>query len=173
MTRAVLVALCVLILLLALAGMRWGWRNRLARQAHLPPLPEVPADPGPALLRLEGVYVGTTYAGRWQERIAHARLGERAEAVATLHAAGVLIERTGSTPVFLPHSDLLGARLAPGLAGKVVGEGGLVVLRWRLGDAELDTGLRADDKTGYPHWVRAIEDELRARMTHARPGEAQ
>ena len=152
-------------MLVVLAAMRLGWRNRLARQADLPPLPAVPSDPGPERLRLEGVYVGTTYADRWQDRIAHERLGERAEAVATLHDAGVLVARTGSTPVFLPVADLLGARLAPGLAGKVVGEGGLLVLRWRLGDTELDTGLRADDKTGYPQWVRAIEDEVRARMT--------
>ena len=90
----------------------------------------------------------------------------------TLHASGLLIDRAGSTPVFVPRSDLLGARLAPGLAGKVVGEGGLLVVRWRLGDAELDTGVRADDKTSYPQWVRMIEDEVGPAARDAHPTEA-
>ena len=47
-------------------------------------------------------------------------------------------------------------RLAPGLAGKVVGARGLLVVRWRLADWVLDTGFRADDERGYPDWLRAI-----------------
>ena len=40
----------------------------------------------------------------------------------------------------------------------MVGSGGLLVLRWRHGETDLDTGLRADDKTVYPDWVTAIEN---------------
>jgi hypothetical protein len=159
MTRLELVLGCVLLFLLALAAMRLGWRNRADRQADLPPLPAVPAgserlpDLAPPLT---GLYVGSTAATRWQDRIVAHRLGERAAATARLSAAGVLIARQGSPDVFLPADRLIDARLEPALAGKVVGAGGLLVLRWRLGDRLLDTGLRADDKTGYPVWLTAI-----------------
>lgn len=168
MTRAILVVLCVVLLVLALAGMRLGWRHRGERQAGLPPLPPVPADPGPARLQLTGLYVGTSTADSWQDRVVHDRLGERAAAVATLHDAGVLIDRQGAPAIFVPRAAWVGARLAPGLAGKVMGEGGLLVLRWRLGNAdagdsggiELDTGLRADDKSVYPAWVAAMNHPI-------------
>ena len=44
MTRLELVLGCVLLFLLALAGMWLGWRNRGNRQADLPPLPALPAE---------------------------------------------------------------------------------------------------------------------------------
>ncbi len=160
--RAVLVLICLALVVLALFGMRRGWRNRLARQAQLPSLPAVPPDLGPPRLRNTGLYVGSTFAGSWQDRVVHGGLGEPADAAASLHDRGVLIERQGSPTVFVPQELCRGARLAPGLAGKVVGEGGLLVLRWRLGEAELDTGFRADDKTTYPEWVHAINGKASA-----------
>ena len=84
-----------------------------------------------------------------------------ADAVARLHRRGVLIERQGSAPVFIPATAVVKASLAPGLAGKVVGAGGLLVIRWRLGGEQVDTGLRADDKTRYPDWVAALKGLVR------------
>jgi hypothetical protein len=156
MIRALLVLLCVAFVVLALLGMRRGWRNRLARQADLPPLPGVPGDLGAPELTATGLYVGTTFAGSWQDRVLHRGLGERADARLALHRGGLHIERTGSDPIFVPRGLWRGARLAPGLAGKVVGDGGLLVLRWQLGAALVDTGFRADDKTRYPQWVEAM-----------------
>jgi hypothetical protein len=160
--RVLLVALCLLFLGLMLVGMRVGWRHRMERQAVLPELPEVPADLGAALLEADGVYVGTTFAASWQDRVVHGGLGARAAATARLHPAGLLLDRQGADPVFVPTDALEQARLAPGLAGKVMGAGGLLVVRWRLGKAELDTGFRADDKAGYPTWVRAINERVSA-----------
>jgi hypothetical protein len=156
MTRTLLTLGCVLVALLLLAAMRLGWRNRARRQGDLPALPTAPPDLGRPTLTATGLYVGTTFAGRWQDRVVHAGLGVRAAATAALGDAGVLIDRRGADPVFVPRSDLVEVRLAPGLAGKVVGEGGLLVFRWRLGEHEFDTGFRADDKTAYPHWVRRL-----------------
>jgi len=157
MTRFELVLGCVLLFALALAGMWLGWRNRERRQSDLPPLPSVPAELGAELAPpLTGLYVGSTPATRWQDRIVAHRLGERADATARLGTAGVLIERQGSSPIFLPGEHLVDARLEPALAGKVVGAGGLLVLRWQHGGQLLDTGLRADDKTLYPAWTAAI-----------------
>lgn len=160
MTRVVLVLVCVAIVLVAMLGMRRGWRNRIRRQADLPPLPVVPRDLGaPVLADLTGLYVGTTFATSWQDRVLHAGLGERAAATATVYGAGVVIERVGAEPIFIPTPSIQGVRLAPGLAGRVVGAGGLLVISWRLGDALVDTGVRADDKSAYPDWVAAINEK--------------
>jgi hypothetical protein len=160
--RTLLVVACGLLVLAAVWGMRRGWRNRLARQAGLPPLPAAPADGdvGPVLLASPGLYVGSTFAGSWQDRVLHGGLGIRAAATATLHESGLLITRDGADAVFVPEASWVQARLAPGLAGKVVGEGGLLVVRWRLGEALVDTGFRADDKTRYPEWVDAINGKV-------------
>jgi hypothetical protein len=162
MIRFLLVLLCLAFVVLGAYGMRRGWRNRLARQSTLPALPSEPADPGPAELTSTGLYVGSTFAGSWQDRVLHGRLGERAEATMTLHADGVLMDRQGSPPIYVPRELWREARLAPGLAGKVVGEGGLLVLRWQLGNELVDTGFRADDKTTYPKWVETINGKVRA-----------
>ncbi|SOD73684.1 hypothetical protein SAMN05892883_2944 [Jatrophihabitans sp. GAS493] len=159
MTRTLLVLACLAAILLCFAGMWLGWRNRGRRQADLPPLPSLPHRlSDPRLAPLSGIYIGTTYARSWQDRVVARGLGLRATASVTLHDEGLLIEREGAEPVFLPLGDVLSARLEPALAGKVVGEGGLMVINWRLGETELDTGLRADDKTEYPQWVRAINE---------------
>jgi len=156
MTRLWLVLICVALLALALIGMMLGWRNRRRRQGFLPALPELPAELGAPSLSSTGLYVGTTFASSWQDRVVHEGLGARANGSATLYPSGLVIERDGAQPVFVPKDDLVDIRLAPGLAGKVTGDGGLLVARWRLGDTELDTGFRADDKSTYPDWIRAL-----------------
>jgi hypothetical protein len=163
MTRWLLVAACGLLFVLALAGLRRGWQQRGRRQDWLPELPAVPDALGAERAApLSGLYVGTTLATRWQDRIVAAGLGARAESVARLTEAGALISRQGSTPIFLPAAQLIDARLEPALAGKVVGRGGLLVLRWRHGEQDLDTGIRADDRAGYPQWITAIAESTRS-----------
>jgi hypothetical protein len=159
MIRTLLSIAAVVVFVLVLCGLRVGWKHRAARQSALPELPLVPAELGrDQTAPLTGLYIGTTYATSWQDRVVHAGLGRRADATLSVHERGLLLERSGDQPVFVPLDALVGARLEPALAGKVVGAGGLLVVRWRLGDAELDTGLRADDKSQYPSVVTAIND---------------
>lgn len=161
MTRVELIVGFLILFALACLGMWLGWRHRGQRQAGLPALPEVPVEFGAERApELTGLYVGTTVATQWQNRIVARTLGERAESTAHLTDAGALINRVGGTPIFIPSGQLIDARLEPALAGKVVGKGGLLVLRWQHGGTELDTGLRADDKTRYPDWVTAIDNRV-------------
>jgi hypothetical protein len=160
--RTLLTLAAVVAFILAIGGLRLGWRHRAKRQADLPELSVVPADLGAALAPpVSGLYVGTTYATSWQDRVVHAGLGRRAEGVLTAYERGVLLERNGDESVFIPVAALVSARLEPALAGKVVGAGGLVVIRWLLGDTELDTGLRGDDKSQYPAVVNSVNDVSR------------
>ncbi len=139
-------------------GMRRGWLARARRQAaELPPFPERPADPGAeTLTAATGMYIGTTSADDWQDRIAVGDIGHRANGTAHLHASGLLIERDGASAVWIPAESVVDARLDHKLANKVVPGAGLVVVTWRLGDQLLDTGFRGDDKQAQTEWVEAI-----------------
>ena len=133
----------------ALALIAIGWRNRLRRQSDVEPLPEVPAELGAPLAAADGQYVASTTAGDWLDRIAVHNLGIRTNAKLSVHAEGVLFERAGAGPVFIPAGRLTGVRQESGMAGKFVEKDGLLVLSWMLGSHELDTGYRtrrAEDK---------------------------
>lgn len=157
MIRLVLVLVCLAVLAGALLGMWVGWRHRAGRQRELRPLPEPAAELGCPIIEGEtGLYVGTTSSRSWQDRIVVHGLGRRAAATATLFPAGLVIDRVGDSVIYVPAASIIEGRLAPALAGKVVGAGGLLVVRWRLGDWVLDTGFRADDERRYPEWLRAI-----------------
>ena len=127
-----------------------GWRNRLRRQADVDPLPGIPAELGAALAAADGQYVASTTAGDWLDRIAVHNLGIRTNAELSVHPEGVLFDRSGAGPVFIPAASLTGVRQESGMAGKFVEKDGLLVLSWMLGSRELDSGFRtrhADDKT--------------------------
>ena len=127
-----------------------GWRNRLRRQADVDPLPEIPAELGAALAVADGQYVASTTAGDWLDRIAVHNLGIRTNAELSVHPQGVLFDRSGAGPVFIPAASLTGVRQESGMAGKFVEKDGLLVLSWMLGSRELDSGFRtrhAEDKT--------------------------
>lgn len=133
----------------ALALIAVGWRNRLRRQSDVEPLPEVPAELGAPLAAADGQYVASTTAGDWLDRIAVHNLGIRTNAKLSVHPEGVLFERAGAGPVFIPTGCLTGVRQESGMAGKFVEKDGLLVLSWMLGSHELDTGYRtrrAEDK---------------------------
>ena len=157
MTRLLLGLLVVAFFVLCVAGMWLGWRNRQRRQADLPnpPVcPDVDALGEPLLPPMTGVYVGTTTAGDWQDRIAVHGLGARAAVDMTLYERGVLL--AGASSLWLPAETLTDARTARALAGKVMGTDGLLVFRWRLGDRELESGVRGDEPDAYRDWTTAV-----------------
>lgn len=139
-----------------------GWRNRLRRQADVDPLPEIPAELGAAVAVADGQYVASTTAGDWLDRIAVHNLGIRTNAELSVHPQGVLFDRSGAGPVFIPAASLTGVRQESGMAGKFVEKDGLLVLSWMLGSRELDSGFRtrhADDKTTL---LNALQDLIPA-----------
>ncbi len=166
MRQALAVALLVLLVAAVWLAMVAGWRRRAARQTtglDLPPLPPTPADPGAALTEdTEGVYVSTTTAGDWLDRVTAHGLGTRSAATMAVTAAGVSWLRQGAPDVFAAATALVGARRADGIAGKVMPPGGIVVVTWRLGGTELDTGFRPGSPADADRLVAAVE-----RLAHA------
>jgi hypothetical protein len=161
--------LLTLLVLAALSGVYWlmwrGWKNRAARQTDLP-VPAASAPTGSSFGEpVEGVYASTTTHGDWLDRIAVHGLGVRSNAWVRLGEAGVLFEREAAPDVFVPVADLEGVHAAPGIAGKVTGGEGLVLLTWRLGERVLDTGFHPRAKGDRAALIDGIDALLTERTT--------
>ncbi|MFH8345375.1 hypothetical protein [Streptomyces sp. NPDC018045] len=138
--------------------MREGWKWRGTLQGDLPELPTAPEDAGEPRLTTTGRYHGSTTAGQWLDRVVARGLGTRSRAELTLTDAGVDVVRPGAQDFFVPAAALRGARLDKGIAGKVLPEGGLLVISWAHGDQEIDSGFRSDRAAEHTAWVAAITD---------------
>ncbi|NGN63047.1 hypothetical protein G5C51_03890 [Streptomyces sp. A7024] len=136
--------------------MRQGWTWRKVLQSDVPELTAIPDDPGPAKLTMAGRYHGSTTAGQWLDRIVAHGLGVRSRAELTLSEQGLAVVRPGATDFFIPAGQLREARLDKGIAGKVLTEGGLLVITWEHGGKEYDSGFRSDHAAEHPEWVAAV-----------------
>ncbi|KOU87217.1 membrane protein [Streptomyces sp. XY58] len=136
--------------------MRQGWKWRGALQNDLPELPTTPDGLPAHRLALTGRYHGSTTAGQWLDRIVAHGLGVRSRVELTLTDAGLDVVRPGAGDFFVPAAQLRGARLDKGIAGKVLTEGGLLVVTWAHGDKLIDSGFRSDRAAEHAAWVEAI-----------------
>ncbi|MET9437841.1 hypothetical protein [Streptomyces sp. NPDC006551] len=136
--------------------MRQGWKWRGSLQSDLPELPGMPERAGEAKLTLSGRYHGSTTAGQWLDRIVAHGLGTRSRAELTLTEAGIEVVRPGANDFLIPADALREARLDKGIAGKVLAEGGLLIVTWAHGDKLLDSGFRSDRAAEHTAWVEAI-----------------
>ncbi|MFJ1653134.1 hypothetical protein ACIOC2_17425 [Streptomyces sp. NPDC088337] len=145
--------------------MREGWKWRATLQGDLPELPDAPEEPGPATLTMTGRYHGSTTAGQWLDRIVARGLGTRSRAELTLTDAGLDVVRPGAGDFFVPAARLRGARLDKGIAGKVLTEGGLLVVTWEHGDRLIDSGFRSDRAAEHTEWVEALNSMIEKNTT--------
>ncbi|MFG2957144.1 hypothetical protein ACGF5O_25915 [Streptomyces sp. NPDC048291] len=145
--------------------MREGWKWRGTLQGDLPELPTAPDDPGEAKLTMRGRYHGSTTAGQWLDRIVARGLGSRSRAELTLTDAGLDVVRPGATDFFIPAAALREALLGKGIAGKVLTEGGLLVVTWAHGDKLIDSGFRSDHAAEHTEWVDAINSMIKTPST--------
>ena len=140
--------------------MREGWKWRGTLQGDVPELPTAPDDPGPARLGMSGRYHGSTTAGQWLDRIVAHGLGARSRVELTLTDAGLDVVRPGATDFFIPREALREAVLGKGIAGKVLTEGGLLVVTWAHGERLIDSGFRSDHAAEHTDWVDAINSMI-------------
>ncbi|MGW3957389.1 PH-like domain-containing protein [Streptomyces sp. NPDC004752] len=145
--------------------MREGWKWRGHLQGDLPALLAAPDDPGPARATMSGRYHGSTTAGQWLDRIVAHGLGTRSRVELTLTDAGLDVERPGAADFFVPAAALREARLDKGIAGKVLTEGGLLVVTWAHGDRLIDSGFRSDRAAEHDAWVDAINSMIKTAST--------
>ncbi|AGB23145.1 hypothetical protein Mycsm_02818 [Mycobacterium sp. JS623] len=155
-TMLIIAAALAALIALAIRQMMRGWLHRAQRQAQLiGTLPQLPDTVGPALIpATKGLYVGSTLAPSWLDRIAVGDLGYRAKAVLTRYPEGIMLQRTGAGPIWIPDDSIEAIRTEKGIAGKAMTHEGILAIRWRLpSGAEIDTGFRADDRREYDRWL--------------------
>jgi hypothetical protein len=149
---------------LALTGvyllMLRGWRNRQRRQAFLPAPPTSNGTATTVVGAVPGLFVGTTFEGRWLDRVAVHGLSDRSTAELSIATDGVHLDREGGPELFLPFDVLDDAAPGDALAGKVMGAGGLLVLTWRLGTTRLQSAFRADDHAQHQRLADAVRAHL-------------
>ena len=154
LTLGVLAVLAVVLWLMARA-----WRAKAGRQRDLPSLVDLrePADLSGAVLGpIPGRYLASTRAGDWLDRVVVHGLGVPSRADMVVLQTGVLWQRQGADDVFVPRASLRGARTDRAIAGAVFEDGGVVVVSWLLGEAELDTGFRATSVEAHRELVAAV-----------------
>lgn len=144
-----------------------GWKRRSQQQIEMiGALPPMPDTVGSAIIApTRGLYLGCTVAPDWLNRVTVGDLGYRCKAVLTRYPKGILVERSGTGPIWIPQESIVGVRTERGMAGKVLpgartgtNAAGILVIRWRLpSGTEIDTGFRADDRRGYGQWTTGGE----------------
>ncbi|WP_435300010.1 hypothetical protein [Timonella sp. A28] len=148
-----------------LLGLMWlGWRGRQRRTAPLVgSLPQAPQDGygEQTFDTVPGTYISSTTHGDWLDRIATQDLGYRSAANLTVHTTGIRIERSGALDIFIPAQQVDHAETAPGIAGKVIGKDGIVLISWHVeakygDDTLLDTGFKPDHKAQRDGLINAI-----------------
>jgi hypothetical protein len=153
----IMAAVLAVVIAVLIGAMMRGWRRRALRQAEmigtLPPLPD---SVGAAVIpATKGLYVGSTLVPHWNDRVAVGDLGYRTKAVLTRYPEGIMLQRTGAGPIWIPDDAITAIRTEMGVAGKVVTSEGVLAIRWRLpSGTEIDTGFRADNRAEYDRWVK-------------------
>lgn len=143
--RISLVLVLVALICVAVWGMRRGWLARQTRQADIPPPMESGTSGYDVWQAVEpGVFIGTSRAGDWLDRIAVHDLGIRSRATCHIGEGGVWLEREAARSVFIPASHVKRIRTDRGVAGTVRSADSVIVFTWQLGDALIESGFRAD-----------------------------
>lgn len=152
----IMAAVVAVLIAVLIQAMIRGWRHRAERQAEiigtLPPLPDIV---GPAIVPpTKGLYVGSTLAPDWNNRIVVGDLGFRTKAVLTRYPEGIMLQRSGALPIWIPDESITQIRTERGITGKAMTHEGILAIRWRLpSGTEIDTGFRANDRREYSRWV--------------------
>jgi hypothetical protein len=163
----VAVAITILVLLGALAGMAVSWRHRGRQQRGLA-LPPAPAGDGIVRAQADGLYLATTFAGRPLDRVTVHGLGFRARARITATDTGIRVERDGAAPLVLSAATLTGAGTATWTIDRAVERDGLTVLAWSLDSADGPVPVESTfriDPLPRAALLAAVEELVAARPT--------
>jgi len=155
----IIAALLAVFIAFAIRQMLRGWLHRAQRQAELiGALPPLPDTVGSAIIpATKGLYVGSTIAPSWQDRIAVGDLGFRCKAVLTRYPEGIMLQRSGTGPIWIPEESITAIRTERGIAGKALTHDGILAIRWRLpSGTEIDTGFRGDDRPELAKWTEEV-----------------
>lgn len=158
-TSLIMALIVVMLIAVLIQAMMRGWRRRAERQAELiGALPALPDTVGPPTVpAMQGLYVGSTLVPHWNDRIAVGDLGYRTRAVLTRYPEGIMLQRSGAGPIWIPGESVTAIRTERAMAGKALTNDGILAIRWRLpSGTEIDTGFRGDERYDYARWLGEV-----------------
>ena len=156
MIRTLLALAVLAVVVLALLVAFWTYQGRSRRSTPRAGLPAATELGTPLFAPLSGVCVGTTDPAHGPV----AELGGRGVGTLTLYPTWLLVDRAGERPLWIPRAAVLHARTADTSSGTVIGGDNLLVVRWRSGEHEYDTGFRGEDRDSYDMWLTALGREV-------------
>lgn len=165
--RLAAIAITLGCIALALLGMRRGWLARQRRQADVPEPIRTPVPGFTATTTVDGVYLGTSRVGDWLDRIAVHGLGVRCQGGCAIGAEGIWLDLAGARAFFIPRDDIVDIRVDRGVAATVRSKDSVIVISWRLGDSQVDSGFRAQSTDGQVILLAAITEAGVPRRTEA------
>ena len=141
MERTLLTLSVIATILLVFALMRRGWVRASAKEADIvqpASLSTASVVAGP----WNGKYLGMTHANQWLQRIHVHGLGVQSQAVLAITSDALNIERDGAPSFAVPLTDVRGVRADTGIAGRAYETGGIIVITHRLGNIDVEFGVR-------------------------------
>jgi len=148
----------------------WGWRRRARRQQAIAEPPAVPAGLEVRSAH-RGKYVATTAAGDPLDRISVCGLAFRGFATAIVTAEGLIVARDGERDLWIARDALVGVDRATWTVDRVVEPNGLHLVRWRLGDREVDSYLRLDEPGPFDRAIESLVEEAEGRLETSPPSD--
>lgn len=148
--RILLVAGLIAFLCIVFMLMRRRWKSMTAKdeieyQRVVQTAPHS-FEPGTSI---PGLFLGTSPASNWMLRVMSQDLGVRSRATCQWSPDGLFFSRPGATDVYIDMGLVLNVGFGRGVAGTVRAKGSVLVIRWQLGGAILDSGFRADTSEGH------------------------
>lgn len=155
--RIGLVLLLAAIFVLALFGMRHGWRARGKREiAQIETL--IPPNCNSISAKVAARFSGTTTAGNWLDRITNQRLGTPRGVFIEIFKEGIFITDDSSFHLWIGQEHIQAISTGRGIAGDVVEKNGLLKITWQLGDLAVDTGVRVNRHSDHELIVNAVKN---------------
>lgn len=165
MSRPIFALIWVLITLLILGAMWWGWRGRSRRDAEVSGSGISPT--GEIIGAFQNTfYVSTNEIDNPLARVAVPALKYRGYADVTVRRDGVTIEVRGAKPFSLLTEHLHGGYSAAARPGKAVERDGLALIRWHDRERQLESSFRFQERAEHDKFLRVIDEISTPALAH-------
>lgn len=154
--RLLLTALMILVLLVAFYSIRKAWLRKAKQQNEIPAPSEVPAN-FESENNFVGRYLASTEAKDWLARIVVHGLGSPSRAEFGVGKLGIRIIFNKTREIFIPKSSIIEIRADRAIAGRAFEKDGIAVVVWKLGEAEIATGFRADTSEAHVEFLKTAK----------------
>ncbi len=109
-----------------------------------------------------GYFIGTTFAGRWLDRVDAHTLGARSVVELSLTSSGINVQRERELSFGIPRDTLLSVRADKAIAGRAYESAGLIVITFKLGEQDVECGVRIPSTSEHLAVLTALTSEVSA-----------